>query len=123
MAGLPSAGPAVPDLLVLRNFRVGTWVRSHQNGEAHRIPLSDGSMMLTGRRLRDRCNFVTVSDTPEEAIVTFRCPNGLSGRTELRRETASFYVVRAQGVVDNRPFAHRVEWRLAKAAGAHPSNK
>lgn len=111
-----AAKPTVPDLQILRNFRAGTWVMTHHRGQVHRIPLSDGSMLLTGRRLRAQCAFVVVSDTPEEAIVTYRCPNGPSGRTVVRRETASFYVVRAQGIVNNTPFAHRVEWRLATPA-------
>ncbi len=74
--------------------------------------LSDPSAMLfAGRPPGAGCRVTVVTDTPARAVLTWSCPGGDSGRSDIRRDHAGLYVVHAQGVWGRLPFAIQSEFR------------
>lgn len=112
-----AAGPAderAPSLRIFDGFPGGSWVPTRDGAAQPGVCLERATLMLTGgHQPRLQCNFVIVSNTSDEAVITYRCPSGLSGHTRARRETRNLYSVTAQGIFDNAPFFHRTEWRFA----------
>lgn len=110
-----SAASALPPLKALDGFQAGQWqVKAIGATDGGREVCATGpEMMLTGGRSPAQCEFTSISDSDGEAVVTYHCPGGRTGRTAIRRDAAGIYTVHAQGVDGGRPFAGRSEWRRA----------
>lgn len=67
--------------------------------------------MATDGRPADGCQLNVLTDEPANAVVSYKCGSGLSGRTEIRRDAAGIYTVHAQGLDKALPFASHAEWR------------
>jgi hypothetical protein len=106
---------AVPELRIFAGgFPAGAWDVTAGAGPARRHMLADPSAMLfAGRTPGAGCRVTVVTDTPARAVVTWSCPGGDSGRSDIRRDHAGLYVVQAQGVSGRLPFATQSEFRHA----------
>jgi hypothetical protein len=106
--------PVIPALAVLNGgFTPGRWeVRSVDSpkGPSRTLCIASAEAFLMGGR-SGQCRFTIISDGPSEAVVTYRCDGGLSGRTDVRRDTAGLYTLGTQGVERGLPFGAREEWR------------
>lgn len=51
------------------------------------------------------CRVTVLQDAPDQAALSWSCPGGESGRTEIRRHHADLFVVQGQGVRDGRPWS------------------
>ncbi len=101
-----------PPLAALAGFQTGAWqVKPIGASDSVSHCLADPAPMLTGARPAQECQFRTISDGPNTAIVTYRCTGGRSGRTAIRRDAGGLFVVDAQGLAGGLPFADRTEWR------------
>jgi hypothetical protein len=101
-----------PPLAALAGFRAGAWqVKVIGAADSVSHCLADSIPMLTGTRPAQECQFRTISDEPNSATVTYRCADGRSGRTAIRRDAGGLFVVDAQGLAGGHPFADRTEWR------------
>ena len=102
---LIAAGPA-------DDFRAGQW---HAQpiagiGEARTICLASRDALLTGGRA-GACSISRISEDAQQSVVTWRCADGSSGRTQLRRDAAQVYTIHVQGVDGGLPFMEHGEWR------------
>jgi hypothetical protein len=116
-AASPASAEPLPALKALSSgaFRPGEWtVRSldHRLSEHDRsICLTSAERLARGGYFRDaRCSYTIIEDTAERATINYRCEGGW-GRTDIRRDADSLYIVAAQGLRDGQPFARRVELR------------
>jgi hypothetical protein len=53
------------------------------------------------------CRVTVVEDRADHAILSWSCPNGNSGRSEVRRDLPGQYVTQVQGVHARLPYAAR----------------
>ncbi|WP_448579793.1 hypothetical protein [Thermaurantiacus sp.] len=51
------------------------------------------------------CRVTVLQDAVDRAALSWSCPGGESGRTEIRRHHAELFVVQGQGVRDGRPWS------------------
>lgn len=110
-----AAAPAAPALRIFADgFPRGAWEASEGGrGAARRMTLADpAALLFAGRVLPRGCRLTVLADTPERAVVSWTCPGGDSGRSEIRRDHAGLYVVHAQGVSGRLPFASSAEYRF-----------
>jgi hypothetical protein len=112
--GVPAAAQAPAAMAVLKGgFSPGRWQVRVPGDEATRprtLCITSADSFLMGGR-GGQCRFNIISDGPTEAVVTYRCDSGLSGRTALRRDTAGLYTLDTQGLEGGIPFGAREEWR------------
>lgn len=115
LAAPVAAQPAapVPELRIFADgFPAGAWDVAAGAGPPRRHMLRDPSALLfAGRAPAAGCRVTVVADTPARAVLTWSCPGGDSGRSEIRRDHAGLYVVQAQGVAGRLPFATQSEFR------------
>lgn len=79
------------------------------------ICLSTQAQMVTDGRPADGCQMNVLTDEPHNAVISYKCESGLSGRTAIRRDAAGIYTIYAQGLEKGLPFASRSEWRRVGA--------
>jgi hypothetical protein len=118
LAGAAPPVPTVPAMAVLSGgFTPGRWevkpVGSPKT-PARALCIGSAESFLMGGR-SGQCRFTIISDGPTEAVVTYRCEGGLSGRSDLRRDTAGLYTLETQGIEGGLPFGAREEWRRTGA--------
>ncbi len=101
-----------PLLKPLADFQKGQWQGSMVGGRRlGPMCVTAPDAMLTGGGPQSGCTFTVIEDGPSEAVVTYKCPTGRSGRTALRRDAGGLYTIDAQGIANNLPFGDRTEWR------------
>jgi hypothetical protein len=100
-------------LAPLSGFASGQWRATAVGGKgsARSMCLTSATLLLTEGRPQQGCQFNRIREDDGEAVVTYRCETGLAGRTEVRRDAAGIYTVRAQGYFEGRPFSNHSEWR------------
>ena len=111
------AQPIAPKALA-DGFSPGQWkaVEVAVNQKAVRtICLASQAQMATDGRPADGCQMNVLTDEPGNAVVSYKCEGGLSGRTEIRRDAAGIYTIHAQGLDKGLPFASHSEWRRVGA--------
>lgn len=113
------AGPAFadsPPLKAFADWQAGQWKAGMVGGRS-RAPmcLALPETLLAGGRPQPGCVYTVIRDDADSAVVTYRCPGGRQGRTEVRRDAQNIYTVDAQGVADGLPFGDRAEWRRVGA--------
>lgn len=79
------------------------------------ICLTSQAQLATDGRPADGCQMKVLTDEPGNAVVSYKCESGLSGRTEIRRDAAGIYTIHAQGLEGGLPFASHSEWRRVGA--------
>lgn len=101
---LTAAGPG---------FQPGQWQSAPIGGvgEARAACITRMDNLLTGARSRGECGITPISKDAAQTVITWRCADGSSGRTQLRRDAAGVYTVHIQGVDGGLPFMEHAEWR------------
>lgn len=94
-------------------FQPGLWKADPISniGQAKRMCLRSIDQLLTGGRGGGGCTFTPIRSDATQTIVTWRCADGASGRTQLRRDAANVYTIHTQGVDGGLPFMEHAEWR------------
>lgn len=110
----PIAAPQA--LAVLQDFAPGAW-DSRELGRqwgTQSLCLASAEMLLFRAAPRPAgCKVTVLRDDPAKGAVSYECPGGLTGRTDIRRDNETSYQVDAQGIADQLPFATRQEFRRA----------
>lgn len=111
----PAAADPLPPVKALGPdaFRPGEWTLRPLGARAGMKPrpiclISPERMARAGYFREQDCSYNVLADTREHATISYRCEGGW-GRTEIRRDAADLYIVDAQGLLDNKPFARRAE--------------
>ncbi|MCS6986871.1 MAG: hypothetical protein NZM40_05495 [Sphingomonadaceae bacterium] len=108
-------GAAPPPLRVFApGFEPGLWAvePARPGGPAERRCLADpGTLLFVGPPPAPACRILVHEDRADRAAVGWSCPDGESGRSEVRRDHAGLYVAQGQGVRDGRPWAAHREYR------------
>jgi len=83
-----------------------------RSGVSHQECLARSADLMMGARSFRGCKSNSISADARQTVVTWRCEDGASGRTSIRRDSAGVYTVHLQGV-DGKglPFAEHAEWR------------
>ncbi len=101
-----------PLLRCLSDFEPGRYlVRSTGDVPASRCLASAAELAMAGRSGGPDCRVTVARDTRQSGTLTWTCPDGRSGRSEIRRDASGIYTVSAQGVEDGLPWISRAEWR------------
>ncbi len=66
---------------------------------------------MAGRGAGPGCRVVVLRDLPGSATISWTCPDGRSGHSDIRRDAAGIYTIAAQGIEAGLPWASRGEWR------------
>lgn len=119
---LAMAGPAVaqaPALSQMKDWQAGAWEARPQGQKsgASRCLAAPDSMLFNGGSGAG-CKVTVISDTAGKGAISYSCPDGRSGRTDVRRDNEDTYMVDAQGVDSGLPFATRIDWRRVGACTA-----
>ena len=111
--GAVAAQQIAPKVLA-DGFSPGQWraVEVAVNQKAVRtICIATQAQMATDGRPAEGCQMNVLTDEPGNAVISYKCESGLSGRTEIRRDAAGIYTIHAQGLDKGLPFASHSEWR------------
>jgi hypothetical protein len=99
-------------LRCLSDFAPGLYVaRVGREAGPGRCLANAAELAMAGRTGGPGCRVTMVRDLPEAGTITWSCPDGRSGRSDIRRDAAGIYTVSAQGIEDGLPWASRAEWR------------
>jgi hypothetical protein len=85
--------------------------RSARSEATRRCFTSADPLIHAGRPVGPSCRVTVLEDNPGSAVISWTCPGGDSGRSEIRRDHAGLFTVRAQGIAGKRPFAETHEYR------------
>ena len=98
----------------LAKLEKGLWQLRGLDGAGTPYPaicIADPNMLMQIQHRNSPCSRLVISQDTRHAVVHYTCPAGGFGRTELRFETPRLAKIDTQGIVDNTPFAYRVEAR------------
>lgn len=98
----------------LADFSAGLYAANPigRSGGAHQECLTGSAQLVTGARPFRDCRHSPISADARQTVITWRCEDGASGRTTIRRDSAGVYTVHLQGVDGTGlPFAEHAEWR------------
>lgn len=115
-----SAPQGATKLSALSRLEPGLWqLRDLDNaaGQQQSICMADASALLQLRHRNAPCSRLVIADSAKTATVQYTCPATGFGRTEVRVETPRLAQIDTQGIVDNAPFALRVEARRIGVCG------
>ena len=122
LLGLFFLGAAAPDLVALAKIQPGQWVLKERDGTGQRsLCLGDPRQLLTPRHAGRVCEPFVVGNAANQAVVTYRCTGGGSGRTTLRVETAQLIQLETQGIADAMPFNVMFEGRRVGECAGTPA--
>jgi hypothetical protein len=110
------AGPALaaPPLALFGGpFPAGLYADSGSGTAAptRRCLKTADHLLFAGRQVGPSCRVTVLEDNASNATVSWSCPGGDSGRTEIRRDHAGLFTVRSQGIAGRLPFAETHEYR------------
>lgn len=111
----PAASAPQPGKLgALARIEPGRWeLRDLDNLRAQQqsICVADPVALVQLRHRGSPCSRLVISQDAEAATVHYTCPANGFGRTSVRLETPRLAQIDTQGIIDNAPFAYRVEAR------------
>lgn len=112
LVGLPVAALAqVPPLAMFADgFPAGLYAIGSSPSTTVRDQqcLTSPAPILFGRNVPlPGCRVTVIADRADHAILSWSCPNGNSGRSEVRRDYPGQYVTQIQGVQARLPYAAR----------------
>jgi hypothetical protein len=112
-----SAAPAAsttPAFAALKDFEGGAY-ETREVGQAwgaRSLCVPKGEQLLfQGEQRPAGCTLSVIRDEPASAAVGYKCASGMTGRTDIRRDTEGLFVVDAQGISGGLPFARKAEFR------------
>lgn len=119
LAGAFALGSAAmadaPGLRTTRSgFQPGKWqVSSVGFGDdaGRSICIRNAGSFLLGGKPNNQCMFNVISDDDVNAVVTYKCASGMSGRTALRMDAAGLFTMDVQGIEGGLPYGGRSEWK------------
>lgn len=117
-AAMAPGGPAPRSapLKALGGLERGQWeLRERgargQEAPVRRVCVGDPNQLVQVRHGGAQCRRFVVSDSSQEAVVTYQCDGAGNGRTDIRVETPRLVQIRAQGVADSAPYSVALEGR------------
>ena len=115
------AGPASSQRVrvnVLADLERGLWqLRDLETDVLRPQPICLGSAKLLVQLQHQRrpCSHLLVAQDERSATVHYTCPASGYGQTLLKLETPRLAQIHTQGIVDGRPFSHRLQARRVGA--------
>ena len=111
---IASVAAAAPPLALFgEGFPAGLYAdsRSASATATNRCLRSADHLLHAGRAVGPSCRVTVLEDSPTNAAISWNCPGGDSGRSEVRRDHAGLFTVRTQGIEAKRPFSETHEYR------------
>ena len=109
-AAVPAHGLAVGGLAAFSKLERGRWlIRDAEKGDERALCLGDPEAFVQFAHRGARCSHDVIANGAGAATVQYSCPGRGYGHTSIRVETPKAMLIDTQGLVDGRPFAHRLE--------------
>lgn len=116
LAFAASAQPAAaPPLPALAGLEQGMWTlkpAAGGRGDARQLCLGDRAQLLQVQHQGTSCARYVIANDPANLTVSYSCPGGSSGQTQIKVETRRLIQLHTQGIDRGAPFDYALEGRL-----------
>ena len=111
-AALPAHALSVSASGAFSKVERGRWLlRNADEGAERAICFGDPVAFVQIEHRGARCTHEVIANDGAAATVQYSCPGRGYGHTSIRVETSKAVLIDTQGLVDGRPFSHRLEAR------------